>query len=184
MTRLSENKAAALSGSLLLAAVLISTGWAQVTQAPKTPQRVREMVQPAGQKAAPSQPARPRAQQAGQAAQPAGRPPVRDPFKSLLVKEGDPTAGQQLPPGKAGLVIGSLTINGIVLSATDNIAVVTMPGRNRAYFLRARDELFNGYVEAVTADGVVFRERASDPFGRVFEKEVVKQVTTGAGAKR
>jgi len=173
---------ATVSGSLLLAGLLVvlSAGYAQVTQSPKTPLRVREATQSVGQQ--PSQ-TRQQPARAGQAAKP-GAAPIRDPFKSLLVKDSDSPTGQQLPPGKQGLVIGSLVINGIVLSATENIAVVTMPGRNRAYFLRARDELYNGYVAQITADGVVFQERASDPFGRTFEKEVVKQVTTGAGAKR
>lgn len=83
-----------------------------------------------------------------------------------------------LPLGKRGLTIGQVRLQGIVLSPTDRIAVVTVPDRKPAYFLRPEDELFNGYVAAITADSVIFKERAVDPFGRPFEREVKKQLST------
>jgi type II secretory pathway component PulC len=105
---------------------------------------------------------------------------LRDPFRSLVRKDEQPD--QVLPPGKRGLVIGRLTVNGIVAGA-ERIAVVTMRGRNRAYFLRERDELYDGYVARITEDHVVFKERASDAFGSPYEREVTKQIS-GSGAKR
>ncbi len=90
-------------------------------------------------------------------------------------------AGKALPPGKRGLVIGQLSVDGIVVSPTELIVVVTMSGRNRAYFLREGDELYDGRVSQVTPDGVVFKQKAVDAFGKTYEKEVVKQIS-GSGA--
>jgi hypothetical protein len=147
---------------LPLAVTLAAGGWA-VSAAAQAP------AAPAGKKPA----------------QPAAKLLKRDPFKSLLMKPGEgPGAEANLPPGKRGLVVAQLSVNGIVATPTENIAVVTMPGRNRAYFLRQRDELYNGYVERITGDGVVFMERSTDAFGRVFEKEVVKQITGGRAVTR
>ncbi len=104
---------------------------------------------------------------------------LRDPFRSLLVSPED-MIKQALPPGKRGLVISQLTVDGIVVTPTARVAVVNMRGRNRAFFLRERDELFDGYVAEIREDSVVFRERASDAFGRKYERRVVKPLATEA----
>lgn len=113
------------------------------------------------------------------------RPAVkrRDPFRSLLIREEDAAVGRRLPPGKRGLVVAQLSINGIVFTPARKIAVVTMRGRNRAYFLREGDELFNGRVQRITEDGVVFKEKAIDAFGNQYEREVVKQLSGSGGEK-
>lgn len=108
---------------------------------------------------------------------------LRDPFRSLAAKPDEAGSGQALPPGKRGLVITNLSVDGIVIMPTEKIAVVNMRGRNRAYFLRERDEVYNGYVVRITEDGVTFRERATDAFGQTFEREVTKTIT-GSGAKQ
>ncbi len=124
------------------------------------------------------------AQAAAQAPAPAKKrvTNLRDPFRSLVSRNEEGMAGQALPPGKRGLVIAQLSVDGIIIMASDKIAVVNMRGRNRAYFLRERDEVWNGFVARITEDGVVFRERATDAFGSQFEREVTKQLT-GSGAK-
>lgn len=109
---------------------------------------------------------------------------LRDPFRPLVSAggrgEGDETS---LPPGKRGLVIARLTINGIVAMGDGNIGVVTMRGRNRAYFLREGDEVYQGRVVRITEDAITFHETATDAFGGRFEREVVKQIS-GSGAQR
>lgn len=135
------------------------------------------------------------AESEGQAAKPAAKkaaaapakPPVqrRDPFRSLLAGAGGAGGLASCPsPGKAGLMIGQLSIVGIVITPSDSVAVANMSGRNRAYFLRERDELCDGYVSRITPENVSFREKAKDAYGRAYEKEVVKQLTAGSGAKR
>ena len=102
----------------------------------------------------------------------------RDPFRSLMVKAEQ--QAQVLPPGKRGLVISQLSIDGIIRSANGMIAVVSNP-QKRTYFLREKDEVFNGQVDRITADGVVFKEQAVDPFGKPFTREVVKKLYPVAG---
>ena len=144
------------------------------------------MLLPAESEGQAAKPAAKPAAKSGAQATPAPKPPAqrRDPFRSLVASAGGPGGPTSLPPGKAGLVIGQLSIVGIVMTPNDSVAVVSMPGRNRAYFLRERDELYDGYVSRITADNVIFREKSKDAYGRAYEKEVVKQITAGSGAKR
>lgn len=108
---------------------------------------------------------------------------LRDPFRSLMARGEGAPGGQALPPGIRGLVIAQLSVDGIVIMPSEKIAVINMRGRNRAYFLRERDEVYDGYVARITEDAVIFRERAKDAFGQTFEREVSKPIT-GSGAKR
>jgi hypothetical protein len=133
------------------------------------------------------QAAKPAAKPAAKAADSAAKPPAqrRDHFRSPLTTGGGGGGPAEcVAPGKAGLMIGQLSVVGIVVMPSDSVAVVNAPGRNRAYFLRERDELCDGYVSRITPDNVSFREKAKDAYGRTYEKEVVKQLTGGSGAKR
>lgn len=170
---------------LLLAGLEVSV------QAQAVPaQAGRQAIQQAQKAAAKPAPAAPQRAAAASAAAEAPRTGLkrRDPFRSLLVSAAEMPGGQALPPGKAGLVIAQLTITGVVAAGKEMIAVVNMTGRNRAYFLRQGDELFNGYVGEISEDGVVFKERTMDAFGKEYERDVVKQLTgtgkPGPGAKR
>lgn len=149
-------------------------------QAPKKVQVAPAKATPA--KAAPAKATPKKVAPTKRAEAPRGQLRRRDPFRSLVVRPED-LGGRPLPPGKPGLVIAQLNLNGIVLTRAGNIAVVTMLGRNRAYFLRARDELFDGYVSQINPDNVVFKEKATDPFGKEYEREVIKQLPA-LGAKR
>src|SRR3984893_9516623 len=60
----------------------------------------------------------------------------RDPFDTLLTKARPSNAPpENLPPGKAGLIIETLRINGIVHSDNGMLAVVSN-AQQRVYFLR------------------------------------------------
>lgn len=161
MKRAGENLAAILRGALLaglvagVASTLSLSATAQ-TGAPKKP-----------------------AVSAGKGAPKAVK--LRDPFQSLVRPDEESPQGA-LPPGIRGLVIQRLTLNGII-AGQESIAVVTMRGRNRAYFLRKGDQLYDGFVSDITEDGVVFKERSTDAFGTPYEREVTKQIS-GSGANR
>ncbi|OFV80459.1 MAG: hypothetical protein A3D93_03950 [Acidobacteria bacterium RIFCSPHIGHO2_12_FULL_67_30] len=179
--RASQTHAALAAGLVVVVACLLvaAPGQAQSTAPPamKVIGGVKQQVsqQPA-QKAAPA---------AAAPAAPEGAPQVvkrRDPFRSLLVSPDQAAGGQPLPPGKRGLVIAQVTVNGVVATPTEMIAVVTMAGRNRSYFLREGDELYNGTVGKISEDGVVFKEKTTDAFGKEYEREVVKQLTSGTGS--
>lgn len=170
-----------LLGAAGLSLVLAVTLLAQ--QAPPMPAgqggAVPRPQQPAAAPQAPAAQAQPGAPAAPRG--PAGR---RDPFRSLLVRADDAAAVAALPPGKRGLLIGQIRVDGVVRTPTERIAVVSVPNRNRAFFLREQDELFNGYVAEINDDAVIFKERTVDAFGKPYEREVVKQITSAAGATR
>ena len=116
----------------------------------------------------------------------------RDPFK--LPVYAPPTPGQAgegelvtgpLPPGKRGLLISQLRLEGIVRLDTSSqmIAVVTNFTK-RAYFVRENDAVYNGVVSKITPDSVSFRENYLDPNGRVATREVVRRLGPAPGEGR
>jgi len=112
----------------------------------------------------------------------------RDPFKLPPPPgpggPGDDITGP-LPPGKRGLVISRLRLEGIVrLDTTNDMIAVVDTNANRAYFLRENDEVFNGVVSKITPDSVYFRENVLDQNGRVQTREVVKRLGQGPGEGR
>jgi Tfp pilus assembly protein PilP len=158
-----------------------------------------------GQPAAPS-PAQKPAAQAGPAKTPAqksgskaAKPPVekpaaaaalkpeelarkRDPFLPLVnVKATGPEIALNLPPGKAGLQISTIKIDGTVNGPNGMIAVASNP-QKRVYFIREGDHLYDGRVERISMGEVVFQQVAKDAFGKPVERQVSKRIyPTSAG---
>jgi len=112
-------------------------------------------------------------------------PRRRDPFAPLVRRDRGPgtEVPQNLPPGKAGLIVGSIRLDGLVSAPSGSIAVVTNP-QNRVYFLREGDRLYNGSVERITMESVSFRERGRDAFGNPLDRVVVKRLYPSAGEQR
>jgi hypothetical protein len=105
----------------------------------------------------------------------------RDPFDPLLNKPSQGTASPQiLPPGKAGLVVGTLRIDGIVGGARGMIAIVSNP-QQRVYFLREGDKLYDGSVQHITIEAVSFQEVGKDAFGKPLERQVTKRLYPNPG---
>jgi hypothetical protein len=106
----------------------------------------------------------------------------RDPFLSLLnATKADGSAN--LPPGKAGLVIASIRVDGTIKSGTSMLAVVSN-SQQRVYFVREGDRLYDGEVEKISLDEVVFRESTKDAFGKPVEREVTKRLYASAGEQQ
>ena len=103
----------------------------------------------------------------------------RDPFIPLVSQEKGGGAGN-LPPGKAGLVVGTVRVDGTVRSQGSMIAVVTNP-EQRVYFIRQGDHLYDGDVEKIDMDGVTFRVNSKDAFGRPIERVITKRIYAKAG---
>lgn len=106
----------------------------------------------------------------------------RDPFEPLI--SDAPKQGREVirPPGKAGLMIGEIVVQGTVTGPNGAVAVVSSP-EGHVYFLRPGDHLFDGTVERVELNGVVFTEHARDAFGRTLDRRVTKAVQQPEGAK-
>ncbi len=102
----------------------------------------------------------------------------RDPFRSPVVETGGVLAGCSTG-GKKCLVVDQITLQGIVKAPSGNIAVITN-SEKRTYFLRDNDPVFNGFVQKITGNSVIFRENVKDRLGRPVTREVVKTLTNPA----
>jgi hypothetical protein len=98
----------------------------------------------------------------------------RDPFESLVSRQQG-KSGPPLPPGKGGLQVSTLRLDGIVRAPNGMIAVVSNP-QARTYFLREGDRLYDGSVEKISMDGVSFHEEGKDAFGKPIERQVNKRI--------
>ena len=108
----------------------------------------------------------------------------RDPFESLTTRQDAAAkSAANLPPGKPGLQIGTLRLDGIVKAPNGMIAVVTNP-QARTYFLRDGDQLYDGRVEKIGMDSVSFHEIGKDAFGKPVERQVNKRIYSSAGEQQ
>src|SRR6266403_510747 len=108
----------------------------------------------------------------------------RDPFDPLMNKPSQGTeTPQALPPGKAGLVVGTLRIDGIVGGVHGMIAIVSNP-QQRVYFLREGDKLYDGSVQHITIEAVSFQEVGKDAFGKPLERQVTKRLYPSPGEQQ
>ena len=108
----------------------------------------------------------------------------RDPFAPLIGKQISNGGGPvNLPPGKPGLLISSLRIDGIVSGPNGMIAIVSN-AQDRVYFLREGDRLYDGQVEHITMDGISFHQAGKDPFGNSVEREVAKRLNSTPGEQQ
>jgi Tfp pilus assembly protein PilP len=105
----------------------------------------------------------------------------RDPFESLLSRASATNAPpENLPPGRAGLVVSTLSIDGVVKAPNGMIAVVSNP-QHRVYFLREGDKLYDGSVDHITLEAVSFHEMGKDAFGKPVERAVTKRLYATSG---
>lgn len=114
-----------------------------------------------------------------------GKPVVRrDPFDTLLTKARTTNAPpENLPPGKAGLVVATLRIDGIVRAANGTIAIVSN-SQGRVYFLRDGDKLYDGSVDKISLEAVSFHEFGKDAFGKPLERVVTKRLYPSPGEQQ
>ena len=124
-----------------------------------------------------------------EAANPQGQPPPppaaggftydpqgrRDPFLSLLSRGNDPRATASRPPGLPGVLIGEVTVKGIVRDKSGFIAMVQAPD-NKTYIVRPGEKLMDGSVKSITPDTVVFSQDVNDPLSPVKQREIRKSV--------
>ena len=108
----------------------------------------------------------------------------RDPFESMVGRgAGGGVPAGPMPPGKAGLQVSTLRLDGVVRAPNGMIAVVSNP-QARTYFLREGDQLYDGRVEKIAMDGVSFHEVGKDAFGKPVERQVNKRIYASAGEQQ
>jgi len=103
----------------------------------------------------------------------------RDPFVNPIVRQSSDRSAN-CATGKRCLVIGQITLKGIIVADGGMLAIVENAA-TRTYFLRVNDPLFDGVVEHMTRDSITFRENVSDSLGRPLgTREVVKKIVAPA----
>jgi Tfp pilus assembly protein PilP len=107
----------------------------------------------------------------------------RDPFIALVNVQKEGGGGPNLPPGKAGLVVATVRVDGTVKSGEELLAVVSNPERH-VYFVREGDHLYDGSVKKIDLDGVTFQEDSKDAFGKPVVREVTKRIYASAGEQQ
>jgi Tfp pilus assembly protein PilP len=107
------------------------------------------------------------------ASKPVGQAGRRDPFVSPVVSMG--AVGSGCSSGKRCLTIDQISLKGIVRSDNGMIAVV-VNASEKAYFLRENDPVFNGYVEKITGDSIVFKESFHDRLGKPLTRDITKSI--------
>ena len=109
--------------------------------------------------------------------EPAGR---RDPFISLVGRGDDKSAPTLRPAGLAGLLIGEITVKGVVRDRNGFTALL-QAADNKTYSVRTGDKLFDGSVKSINQEKVIFSQDVSDPLSLVKQREVSKPVRQADG---
>ena len=108
----------------------------------------------------------------------------RDPFLSLLGVGADRGgAAPRRGDGVAGMTIAEISVRGILQSRGILIAMVQGPD-NKTYMVRQGDQLADGAVKAVTAEGLVIVQEVNDPLSLVKQREVRKPLRAAEDVKQ
>jgi hypothetical protein len=102
----------------------------------------------------------------------------RDPFVSPI-RTVTPTVvptGPNCSTGKRCLAINELVVQGTAKDTDGRMMAIVASSAHRAYFLRENDQVFNGTVQKITSDSVIFRESYVDNLGRQNTHEIVKKI--------
>ncbi len=105
----------------------------------------------------------------------------RDPFRDLSKEQKkeapkvvEPPPFSQRPPGLAGLLISEVAVVGT--AANDNQRIVILRGADEfTYVAREGAKLFDGYIETIETDQVVFVREVFDTAGRKTTSTVMKR---------
>jgi len=101
----------------------------------------------------------------------------RDPFVSpIRTVTPNVPSGPNCSTGKRCLAINELTVQGTAKDTDGKMMAIVASSTHRAYFLRENDQVFNGSVQKITSDSVIFRESVTDSLGRQSTHEIVKKV--------
>jgi Tfp pilus assembly protein PilP len=185
------------TGALTLGVVVClgaGNAWPQTTTPPATqtpaPSGAKPGVPPAQAvpppgAPAPAQPGTPRGPDAqASPTPPAAQPPEaysyssdgrRDPFVSLISRGAGDLRGSanNRPEGREGLLVNDVTVKGIVKTPRGYIAMIT-GADNKTYIVHQGERLFDGTIQAIAEDVVVFLQEINDPLSLVKQREVRK----------
>ena len=94
----------------------------------------------------------------------------------IVAKDGITRPAPNCTSGKRCLVIPELVLQGTVKDTSGKMMAVVANSIKKTYFLRENDQVFQGSVEKITSDSIIFREYVKDALGRETAREVVKKL--------
>lgn len=100
----------------------------------------------------------------------------RDPFRSLLQRRDTVDRPQERPEGLPGLLIDELRVQGIFMLPEGPVAQVMSSRQETSFLIRPGDELWDGDVEKITLDEVIFKQEVNDPTALKPFREIVKKL--------
>jgi hypothetical protein len=87
-----------------------------------------------------------------------------------------------LPPGNRGLIIGQLTLKGVLSEDSGQTMIAIVSNKTqRAYFLRQNEAVYDGAVIRITPEAIYFSERTTNSKGESIFRPVVKRLTVSQG---
>jgi len=162
-----------VSGTLAMVVLLVTSAFGVVAaQAPAKPAAPKPAAPPAAPPAQPLPVIEP-----GYAYQADGR---RDPFISLLGRGEQTTSATARPSGLSGLLIGEVTVKGVLRDRSGFMAMLQAPD-NKTYVVRVGDKLLDGSVKSISREQVIFSQNVNDPLSLVKQREVPKPVRQAEG---
>jgi Tfp pilus assembly protein PilP len=106
----------------------------------------------------------------------------RDPFQSLVGTGAETAAPIKRGEGAAGLMVGEVSVRGIMQSRAGLIAMVQGPDK-KTYLIHQGDKLADGVVKNVTPQGLIVVQDISDPLSVQKQREVRKLLRSLEDAK-
>jgi hypothetical protein len=102
----------------------------------------------------------------------------RDPFRPLVrSKDAATFVG---PPGKAGLSVNTLQVQGTLRDQDGMTAIVANP-QGHVYFLHPGDQIYDAVVREIRPGAVIFQQRTQDAFGHPVEHIVTRLLGPASG---
>jgi hypothetical protein len=102
----------------------------------------------------------------------------RDPFRPLVrSKDAATFVG---PPGKAGLSVNTLQVQG-TLRDQDGMTAIVANSQGHVYFLHPGDQIYDAVVREIRPGAVIFQQRTQDAFGHPVEHIVTRLLGPASG---
>ena len=97
----------------------------------------------------------------------------RDPFQSLIGTGSDTEVTSRRGEGPAGMVLGEISVRGIMQSRGSLVAMIQGPD-TKTYIVHAGDKLLDGTIKTITPQGLIVIQEVNDPLSLVKQREVRK----------
>jgi Tfp pilus assembly protein PilP len=105
----------------------------------------------------------------------------RDPFLTLIGTGAIPRDASH-KEGPAGMMIGEISVRGIMQSKGALVAMIQGPD-NKTYIVHQGDKLLDGAIKTITPQGLIVIQEVNDPLSLVKQREVRKLLRSLEDAK-